>query len=103
MPEKDDAEYSTCENAPALTHMAHGWRCRNSGFYEWKSRPESATARRREILRMKITALFEANDSTYGYRRIHAALARGGEREGPELDRRLQPAVMGFALPRVAG
>ena len=52
---------------------------------------------------MKITALFEANDSTYGYRRIHAALARGGEREGPELDRRLQPAVMGFALPRVAG
>jgi hypothetical protein len=32
-----------------------------------------------EILRMKIAALFEANDSTYGYWRIHAALARGGE------------------------
>ena len=33
---------------------------------------------RRELLKIKIKALFEANDATYGYRRVHAALARGG-------------------------
>jgi transposase InsO family protein len=60
-----------------------------SGFYDWKSRPESATARRRELLKIKIRALFEVNDSTYGYRRLHAALVRGGEQAGPELVRQL--------------
>lgn len=30
-------------------------------------------------------ALFEANDATYGYRRIHAALVRGGESASAEL------------------
>jgi hypothetical protein len=39
--------------------------------------------------KIKIKALFEANDSTYGYRRLHAALARGGESAGPEPVRRL--------------
>ena len=60
-----------------------------SGFYDWKSRPKSATAKRRELLKIKIKALFEANNSEYGYRRIHAALARGGELCSPELVRRL--------------
>ena len=49
-----------------------------SGFYDWKSRPKSATAKRRELLKVKINALFEANNSEYGYRRIHALLARAG-------------------------
>jgi putative transposase len=40
-------------------------------------------------LKTKIRALFRANDSTYGYRRMHAALARGGEPCGPELVRAL--------------
>jgi putative transposase len=31
--------------------------------------------------------LFDYNDRTYGYRRIHAELARGGERVGAELVR----------------
>ena len=60
-----------------------------SGFYEWRSRPESATAKRREILKLKIKALFDANNAEYGYRRIHQALLRGGERCSPELVRRL--------------
>jgi putative transposase len=60
-----------------------------SGYYEWKSRPESATARRRELLKVKIKALFEANNEEYGYRRVHRALVRGGEECGPELVRRL--------------
>ena len=42
-----------------------------------------------EFLKIKIKALFEANDSTYGYRRLHAALARGGEQAAQELVRQL--------------
>ena len=60
-----------------------------SGFYDWKSRPESATAKRRELLKIKVRALFEANNGEYGYRRVHALLARGGELCSPELIRRL--------------
>ena len=43
----------------------------------------------RELLKIKIKALFEANDETYGYRRIHAALVRGGEQVSDELVRQL--------------
>ena len=50
-----------------------------SGFYDWRTRPQSETAQRRELLEIKIKALFEANNSEYGYRRIDAALVRGGE------------------------
>ena len=60
-----------------------------SGFYDWKSRPESEAPERREILKIKIGALFEADNGEYGYRRLHAALLRGGERCSPELVRRL--------------
>ncbi len=37
----------------------------------------------------KIKASFDANHGTYGYRRVHAALVRGGEQASPELVRRL--------------
>jgi len=60
-----------------------------SGFYDWKSRPQSATAQRRELLKIKVNALFDANNAEYGYRRIHAELVRGGERASGELVRRL--------------
>jgi putative transposase len=60
-----------------------------SGFYEWRNRPESATAKRRETLKLKVKALFDANNAEYGYRRVHQALLRGGERCSPELVRRL--------------
>lgn len=59
------------------------------GFYEWRKRPESATHQRRELLKLKIRALFDANNEEYGYRRIHQALVRGGERCCAELVRRL--------------
>ena len=89
-----DAEYADisavdADPAPTITCMCKWLGVSKSGFYEWRSRPESATARRRELLKIKIKALFEANDSTYGYRRLHAALARGGEQAGPELVREL--------------
>jgi putative transposase len=60
-----------------------------SGFYEWRDRPASATARRREELTLLIEAIFDDSDGTYGYRRVHAALARQGQRCSPELVRAL--------------
>ncbi len=58
-----------------------------SGFYEWRSRPASATARRRAELAVLIKKAFEEADSTYGYRRVHAQLGRWGVDVGPELVR----------------
>ena len=86
-----DAEYAILPAWPAPTIMQMcGWlEVSKSGYYEWRSRPESATAQRRELLKIKIKALFEANDETYGYRRIHAALVRGGEQVSDELVRQL--------------
>lgn len=60
-----------------------------SGFYEWRARPTSATAARRERLKLLIQAAFERSDGTYGYRRLHAQLVRWGEQVSPELVRLL--------------
>lgn len=60
-----------------------------SGYYEWRNRPVSATATRREHLKKLITAIFEHSDQTYGYRRVHAQLVRQGEQASPELVREL--------------
>ena len=60
-----------------------------SGFYAWRGRPASATAERRERLKQLITAVFIDSDATYGYRRVHAELARAGVCCGPELVRAL--------------
>ena len=49
-----------------------------SGFYEWRTRPESATGARRTMLAELIHDIFDDSHGTYGYRRIHAALARRG-------------------------
>jgi transposase InsO family protein len=84
-----DAEYATCENAPAVTLMCAWLEVSKSGFYGWKSRPGSATAERRKKLALIIRRIFDDSDSTYGYRRIAAQLARQGTVAGPELVRRL--------------
>ena len=60
-----------------------------SGYYEWRNRPESATALRRERLKAFITDVFDDSDATYGHRRVHAALARQGQHCSPELVRGL--------------
>jgi putative transposase len=77
-----------------------------SGFFDWRRRPTSATAQRREQLRAQITAVFDASDSTYGYRRVHAQLARQGVHCGPELVRHLMRGLNLVACqprPRRAG
>jgi putative transposase len=60
-----------------------------SGFYEWLSRPASATASRRERLKPLIVKAFSDSDGRYGYRRVHEQLARWGEHCSPEVVRDL--------------
>ena len=76
-------------SAPAVVQMCEWLRVSKSGYYDWRSRPQSAATQRRELLKIKIRALFEANNEEYGYRRMHAVLVRGGEQCSPELVRSL--------------
>ena len=87
-----DAEYATnmstnMPEAPSIVLMCVWLQVSRSGYYEWRDRPESATARRHELLKQFITLSFEDSDGTYGYRRIHADLAAQGIACGPELVR----------------
>jgi transposase InsO family protein len=75
--------------APTITQLCEWLEVSKSGYYEWRSRPQSTAAKRRELLKIKVKALFEANNEEYGYRRMHAALVRGGEQCCPELVRGL--------------
>jgi putative transposase len=84
-----DTEYATCDTAPTITRMCAWLEVSKSGFYDWKSRPESATARRQKQLGLIIARIFADSDSTYGYRRIAGQLARQGTVAGPELVRKL--------------
>src|SRR6202046_3335832 len=87
-----DAEYAETAAAdaacaPSLAQMCAWLGISRSGFYGWRSRPESATAQRRNELRLVIARAFEESDGTYGYRRVAAQLARWGVRAGLELVR----------------
>ena len=84
-----DAEYAQAASAgaPTIGRMCRWLQVSRSGYYEWLNRPASATAQRRELLKIKIEALFDACDGTYGYRRLHEQLVRGGEQVGLELVR----------------
>ena len=63
------------EKAPYLIVKMCAWMgVSTSGFYEWRDRPASATARRRARLAILIEWIFNDSDQTYGHRRIHAAL-----------------------------
>jgi putative transposase len=88
-----DAQYADVPagggNAPTITRMCRWLGVSKSGFYEWRSRPESATAKRRKKLKLLITKAFGDSDGTYGYRRIWWQLARWGVHAGLELVRAL--------------
>ena len=89
-----DAEYAGAAAAApgkalTVTRMCRWLKVSKSGFYEWRSRLESATAARRARLALLIRKAFEDSDGTYGYRRIAAQLARWGTEAGLELVRRL--------------
>lgn len=76
-------------DAPSVEKMCSWIGVSKSGYFEWKDRPPSKTAQRREILKAKIKQIFDDNDGTYGYRRVHAELARQGVAASLELVRRL--------------
>ena len=74
-----DAEYATMASegkAPVVMQMCEWLGVSKSGFYDWRTRPQSEAAQRRELLEIKIKALFEANNSEYGYRRIERGPGR---------------------------
>jgi transposase InsO family protein len=79
----------TEEYAYPVEFMCERLDVSKSGYYDWRSRPDSATAKRREELKLLIKKAFDMSDSTYGYRRIHAQLARWGVAAGPELVRQI--------------
>lgn len=79
----DDAETNP------VTKMCAWLAVSTSGFYHWLSRPQSATAARRDTLTAQVRAFFAASDATYGYRRIHADLADAGTECSPELVRQI--------------
>ncbi len=72
-----------------ITKMCVWLSVSTSGYYEWRARPMSATAERREELKLLIGKAFDDSDRTYGHRRIAAQLARWGIQAGPELVRAL--------------
>lgn len=59
-----------------VRHMCTWAHVSRAGYYEWRDREPSPTARWRAELGEVIEHLFADSDGTYGYRRIHAALAR---------------------------
>lgn len=79
----------TVEYAYPVEFMCEILDVSKSGYYEWRHRPDSATNQRRGELKVLITKAFEVSDGTYGYRRVHAQLARWGVTAGPELVRQL--------------
>jgi transposase InsO family protein len=77
------------EKAYPVAFMCTMLNVSRSAYYDWKDRPQSAAEQRRDQLKQLITAVFDANHGTYGYRRVHAVLARSGVLVSPELVRQL--------------
>ena len=78
-----DAEYAAYRESgdihvPSVVKMCRWMEVSRSGFYEWRSAPESATAKRRGIIALVVQKSFDESDGTYGYRRVHADLAAWG-------------------------
>ncbi len=72
-----------------ITQMCTWLAVSLSGFYEWSGRPASARDQRRARLKVLVAAIFARHERRYGYRRIHAELARSGYSCSPELVRDL--------------
>ena len=70
-----DSQRNDASNTNPVVKMCLWLALSTSGFYSWLSRPQSATAARREDLAVRIRSFFEKSDGTYGYRLIHADLA----------------------------
>ena len=67
-----------------------GWaKVSRSGYYVWQGHRTTPSELRRQQLAALVTWSFEDSDGTYGYRRVHAQLARLGQHADPETIRLL--------------
>ncbi len=83
----ESCKIGSVEYAYPVKKMCRWLAVSSSGFFAWKRREISATARRREELTALVVEIFADSDETYGYRRVHAELARRGVPVGLELVR----------------
>ena len=84
-----DSQKAEPGNLNSVVKMCRWLAVSTSGFYHWATRPQSATAARRQGLTARVQHFFEESEGTYGYRRIHAELLRRGVQVGDELVRDL--------------
>ena len=63
-----------------MTRLAKTLRVSRSGFYAWRSRPESPRLRDDRRLSVLVRAVYEESRNTYGSPRVHVELAAQGER-----------------------
>ncbi|MEU5307066.1 hypothetical protein [Streptomyces noursei] len=86
MTEKHEFIDGEADNFP-MRQMCAWAGVSTSGFYHWRSRPLSATAKRRADLKAVILQVFSDSQETYGYQRVHAVLQRMNVQAGAELER----------------
>ncbi|WP_435279894.1 IS3 family transposase, partial [Streptomyces sp. 1222.5] len=107
----DEMRLDTAEYVYPVEFMCERLGVSRSGYYDWRGRPESVTSERRGELKLLIKKAFSMSDGTYGYRRVHAQLARWGRAAGPERVRLLvreldlvpcQPGPKRFSLTQAA-
>ncbi|MFD1662253.1 IS3 family transposase [Streptomyces caeni] len=97
----DEMRLDTGNYAYSVEFMCSRLGVSRSGYHDWRSRPKSVTAQRREELKLLIRKAFDMSGSTYGHRRIQAQLRRWGVAAGVELVRRLMRELGLFpCLPR---
>ena len=84
-----DSQKAEPANLDSVVRMCRWLAVSTSGFYHWATRPQSATAARRQGLTARIQYFFEESEGTYGYRRIHADLAAEQTECSPELVRQI--------------
>lgn len=62
----------------SVRNMCRWAKVSRAGYYEWRDRPESATAVWRRQMGDLIEVVFADSDGTYGYRRVAVVVARLG-------------------------
>ena len=77
------------EGTYSIRNMCRWANVSRAGYYHWRDASPSTTAKWRAGLGDLVEAIFTDSDSTYGYRRIHAQLARQGRSCDPQTVRRL--------------
>ncbi len=95
-----DSQKNLPGNTNPVVKMCRWLEVSTSGFYHWLSRPQSATAARRQALTARVVYFFEASDGTYGYRRIHADLVCEGTECSPELVRQIMRVRVWWRVSR---